>query len=80
MSCRVVLIPERSGQGRAVLHLVAAAECVAPGGRLVAVLPGSLHGEDVLPGWDVSWLAPRQGEFAGTGVTVVLLVANRPAA
>ena len=51
MSCRVVLIPERSGQGRAVLHLVAAAECVAPGGRLVAVLPGSLHGEDVLPGW-----------------------------
>ena len=75
---KVVMNPPFS-QGRAALHLAAAAKCVAPGGRLVAVLPGSLRGKDVLPGWDVSWSAPRQGEFAGTGVTVVLLVADRPA-
>lgn len=75
---KVVMNPPFS-QGRANLHLAAAAGCVAPGGRLVAVLPGSLRGKDLLPGWSLSWSAPRQGEFAGTGVTVTLLVADRPA-
>lgn len=64
--------------GRAVLHVTTSAGLVVPGGRLVAILPGSLRGKDILgPGWDVCWSEPYQRQFEGTDVTVVIMTAKR---
>lgn len=75
---KIVMNPPYS-KGRALHHLEAAASCLAPGGRLVAILPGSMLDKDLLPGWEVEWTASYQGEFAGTGVNVTILVADKPA-
>lgn len=74
---KIIMNPPYS-QGRALHHLEAAASCLAPGGRLVAILPGSMRGKDLLPGWETEWTASYQGEFAGTGVNVTILVADKP--
>ncbi|VTU46091.1 hypothetical protein SRS16P2_00479 (plasmid) [Variovorax sp. SRS16] len=74
---RVVMNPPFS-QDRAALHLAAAAELVQPGGRLVAILPASMRGKDVLPGWETQWSSVYAGEFAGTSAAVVFLTADRP--
>ncbi|MFC3107373.1 DUF4942 domain-containing protein [Undibacterium arcticum] len=73
---RIVMNPPFS-DGRALTHLLAAAELVASGGRIVAVLPASLNGKDVLPGWCVTWSEVFEGEFAGTSVSVVILAGVR---
>jgi len=44
----------------------------------VAILPGSMRGKDLLPGREMEWTASYQGEFAGTGVNVTILVADKP--
>ena len=76
---RVVMNPPFS-EGRAKLHAEAAAAIVAPDGRLVAVLPGTLRGRDILgDGFEHEWHGPYQDEFAGTAVTVTILVATRKA-
>lgn len=69
---RVVMNPPFS-DGRALAHLQEAARLVKPSGRIVAVLPASLKGKDVLPGWQVTWSDTFTGEFAGTSVSVVIL-------
>ena len=74
---RVVMNPPFS-EGRWTAHVEAAAGMVKPGGRLVAILPTSAKSRDMLPGWDVQWHGPFDNEFAGTSVSVVMLVANRP--
>lgn len=76
---RVVMNPPFS-DGRWRLHLGAASELVKPCGRLVAVLPASARGNDLLPGWSLEWSAVIVNEFAGTSVAVVILAATRPAA
>lgn len=64
--------------GRAVLHMKASAQLVKNGGRLVGILPCSLRGKDLLgPGWDVVWSKPFSDEFDGTGVTVVIMTAQK---
>jgi len=73
----VVMNPPYS-EGRAVAHLNAAAALVKEGGRLAAILPAGSNRKDLLPGWDCSWSAPMEGMFAGTGVSVVRLMAYRP--
>ncbi|MGT2457776.1 hypothetical protein ACU4GI_33275 [Cupriavidus basilensis] len=73
---RVVMNPPFA-QGRALLHLQAAAHLLTPAGRLVAILPASLRGKDVLPGWSLSWSTMRRNAFAGTDAAVVILVATR---
>jgi hypothetical protein len=69
---RIVMNPPFS-EGRALAHLKAAANLLKPAGRIVAVLPTSLKGKDVLPGWTLEWSRPYEGEFAGTSVSVVIL-------
>ncbi|MBA3904610.1 MAG: restriction endonuclease subunit M, partial [Rhodocyclaceae bacterium] len=64
-------------EGRAVAHLEAAARLVSPNGRLVAILPGSMRNADLLPGFKARWSSPIEGAFAGTGVTVAILIADR---
>ena len=70
---RVVMNPPFDG-GRAVRHLEHAASMTAPGGRIVAVLPGGMVGKDLLPGWTLSWGERRP--FPGTSIEVVVLVAD----
>lgn len=72
---RIVMNPPFAN-GRARHHLDAAAGLLRPGGRLVAILPGSLRGKDLLPGFDCQWHGPYQDQFQGTGVTVAMLVAQ----
>lgn len=73
---RVIANPPFS-EGRAVSHMEAAAELLAPGGRLVAVLPASLRGKSFLPGMSHTWGDCITGAFAGTGVSVAILVAEK---
>jgi len=49
------------------------------GGRLVAILPASLRGKDLLKGFAPTWSQPYPDEFPGTSVSVVVLTADRQA-
>lgn len=69
---RIVMNPPFS-QGRWQAHLESAAALLAPGGRLVAVLPASAHGKAV-PGLSVSYDGPHHNQFAGTSVSVTILI------
>jgi hypothetical protein len=75
---RVVMNPPFEG-GRAKLHVQAAASMLMPGGRLVAILPASMKGKDFLDRCEHEWSRVYDNEFAGTSVSVVLLVASRQA-
>jgi hypothetical protein len=74
----VVMNPPFS-DGRWQAHITAAAVVVAPGGRLVAIVPASAKGKDVLPAYmgAITWHGPFDNEFSGTSVSVAVLVANR---
>jgi hypothetical protein len=75
---RVVMNPPFS-EGRWQAHLESAYGLLERGGRLVAVLPASAKNQVSLPGCDLSWSGVYSGEFAGTGVSVVILsVAKHP--
>lgn len=65
-------------QGRWKAHLEAAGELVKAGGRPVAVLPSGAKNEELLAGFVKHWHGPFDNEFAGTGVSVVVLVASKP--
>lgn len=75
---RVVMNPPFS-DGRALAHLEAAAQLLAQGGRLVAVLPASLRGQTPLAGFEHEWSRVFSGEFTGTTASVAVLVARRKA-
>ena len=72
---RVVMNPPFS-DGRAEHHLTVAASLLKPDGVLVAILPASFKGREVLPGMNLEWGQIISNEFAGTSVSVVLLRAT----
>ena len=73
---RICMNPPFSA-GRWQAHLGHAAKMLAPGGRLVAVLPASAARESgLLPGFALSWSELIVNEFAGTSVNVVILTAE----
>lgn len=72
---RVVMNPPFS-QGRAAAHVQHAAELLRDGGRLVAILPSSHAGKDILPGYRVTWSPVYPNEFAGASVDVVIMTAE----
>lgn len=76
---RIVMNPPFS-EGRWQAHLQAAADMLKPDGRLVAILPASAKGKDLLPGWSMEWARTFENEFAGTSVSVVVLIAQRASA
>ena len=76
---RIVMNPPFS-EGRWQAHLQAAADMLKPDGRLVAILPASAKGKDLLPGWSMEWARTFDNEFAGTSVSVVVLIAQRASA
>ena len=73
---RVVMNPPFS-EGRAQAHVEAAAKLVKRGGRLVAILPSGQKNRLTLPGFDISWSAQYDNEFAGASVSVVIMVGVR---
>lgn len=75
---RIVMNPPFS-EGRWQAHIQHAASLLADGGRLVAILPASAKGKDVLPGFDLHWSPVYDNEFAGTSVSVVILKAGKAA-
>lgn len=68
---RIVMNPPFD-QGRWQAHLEHAASMVAPGGRLVAILPASARGKALLSGFMHEWSDVIANEFAGTSVSVVI--------
>lgn len=72
---RVVMNPPFS-EGRALAHLQAAAALLKTDGRIVAILPASMKGKDVLPGRAITWSDVYAGEFAGTSVSVAIMSAE----
>ncbi|CAM5563123.1 hypothetical protein ECAE60S_04577 [Eoetvoesiella caeni] len=74
---RVILNPPFN-EGRWQEHLLAAAEMVKPGGRLVAILPSGARHRELLVGWECHWSSVYDDEFPGTSVSVVILTADRP--
>ncbi|MEJ8837768.1 DUF4942 domain-containing protein [Ramlibacter sp. AN1133] len=72
---RVVMNPPFAN-GRAQLHVEAAASLLTPGGRLVAILPASMRDKELLAGFEHTWSEVYDNEFAGTSVSVVILVAQ----
>lgn len=73
---RIVLNPPFS-DGRWQAHIAHAASMLSADGRLVAILPASAKSKDVLPGFSCEWHGPYDNQFAGTSVSVVILVAER---
>ncbi len=73
---KIILNPPFS-QGRALAHMEKAAQHLKPGGMIVAILPASFHGKDLLPGMDISWSGIRENEFAGTSIKVTLVIAKK---
>ena len=73
---KIVMNPPYS-EGRWQAHTRAAAELVAPGGRLVAILPASAPNKFTLPGFDLEWSSPIERAFPGVSIAVVILVAVR---
>lgn len=72
---RIVMNPPFS-EGRWQAHTEHAAGMVNPKGRLVSILPASARNRFELPGFDCRWHGPYHDEFAGTGISVVVLVAE----
>lgn len=73
---RIVMNPPYS-EGRWQAHTEAAAKMLSNDGRLVAILPASARGKDVLHGFNHEWSRVYRNEFAGTSVSVAILVATR---
>lgn len=76
---RVVMNPPFDS-GRWQAHLLAASSLVAPGGRLVAVLPaGAPSRVELAPefDWSLEFPATFENAFSGTSVSVVIMVAVR---
>lgn len=72
---RIVMNPPYS-EGRWQAHIEHAASMLELGGRLIAVLPASAKGKNVLPGLNHEWSQVYSNEFAGTSVSVVILSAS----
>ncbi|TFH85226.1 DUF4942 domain-containing protein [Billgrantia azerbaijanica] len=73
---RIVMNPPYS-QGRWQAHTEAAATLLAPGGRLVAILPSSAQSTFHLPGLACRWDGPHDNQFAGASVSVSILIADK---
>lgn len=71
---RIVMNPPFS-EGRWQAHIQHASMMLNGGGVLVAILPASAKGKDVLPGVNVEWSEVFSNEFSGTSVSVVIMKA-----
>ncbi len=75
---RVCMNPPYS-EGRYLAHLQAAASLLAPGGRVVCILPASQRGKDLIPGLDYEWSPVFANQFAGTSIDVAIYAGSKAA-
>lgn len=75
---RVILNPPYS-EGRWLAHLQAAASVLAPGGRVVCILPASQRGKDLIPGLEYEWSEVFANQFAGTSIDVAIYAGSKAA-
>lgn len=73
---RIVMNPPYS-EGRWKAHIEHAAALLKKSGRLVAILPTTAKGKDLLPGFDLEWSRGYDNEFAGASISVVIMTAVR---
>jgi len=74
---RIVMNPPFS-EGRAKAHVEHTATFLNPeSGILVAVLPSSFRGKDILPNMEIEWSSVLDNEFSGTSISVVIMKARR---
>jgi hypothetical protein len=66
-------------EGRWLAHLQAAASLLAPGGRVVCILPASQRGKDLVPGLDYEWSEVFANQFAGTSIDVAIYAGSKAA-
>lgn len=69
---RILMNPPYS-QKRWQTHLEAAASVLAKSGRLVAILPSSAAGKELIPGYSHTYSAILSNMFEGTSISVVIL-------
>lgn len=73
---RIVMNPPYS-QGRWQAHIEHAATMLRPDGVLVAILPASAKGKDLLPGMSLTWSKVYENQFRGASVDVVIMRAEK---
>src|SRR6185312_1862160 len=73
---RVILNPPYS-EGRWLAHLQAAASVLAPGGRVVCILPASQRGKDLIPGLAYEWSPVFANQFDGTSIDVAIYAGSK---
>lgn len=73
---RVCMNPPYS-DGRWLAHLQAAVSLLAPGGRVVCILPASQRGKDLIPGLDYEWSEVFANQFAGTSIDVAIYAGSK---
>lgn len=73
---RIVMNPPYS-QGRWQAHIEHAATMLRPDGVLVAILPSSAKGKDLLPGMNLTWSKVYENQFRGASVDVVIMRAEK---
>lgn len=73
---RIVMNPPFS-EGRWSAHVEAASTLLADDGIMTAILPASAKGKYELPGFDLEWDSVYSNEFAGTSVSVVIMIATK---
>ena len=64
-------------QGRWQAHIEKAATLLADDGVMVAILPSSAAGKDVLPGMKTTWSKVYENQFKGASVDVVIMRAEK---
>ena len=72
----IVMNPPYS-QGRWQAHIEKAATLLADDGVMVAILPSSAAGKDVLPGMKTTWSRVYENQFKGASVDVVIMRAEK---
>lgn len=73
---RVCMNPPYS-EGRWLAHLQAAASLLAPGGRVVCILPASARGKDLIPGLAYEWSPVFANQFDGTSIDVAIYAGSK---
>jgi tRNA1(Val) A37 N6-methylase TrmN6 len=59
-------------EGQYMAHVEAAASLLAPSGQMVAIVPASQRGKDLVPGMRSEWSEVFVNEFAGTSMDVAI--------
>ncbi|WP_029151492.1 DUF4942 domain-containing protein [Methylovulum miyakonense] len=71
---RIIMNPPFS-EGRALAHVKHASTWLTEDGILVAIMPASYIGKDILPGFHITWSERIDNAFDGAGVSVALMKA-----